>query len=301
MTEPYQKPALTFEEQLKLLKERGLIVNDDQEALAQLSTISYYRLSAYWYPFRVRDNNGIIQSEFIEDANFNDIIKLYEFDRHLRLLLIDAIERVEIHIRTLMTYHLGHEYGAFGHTDASNFRASFRHRDWLNRLEQEIKRSSDSFITHYRTNYDGFPTLPIWMLTEVMTLGSLSVAYNGLTNSDKRSISSKLGLHYNRLSDWMRTLTYIQNICTHHGRLWNRELSIQPENVSDVNWNSPITPRKDRLFYILLILRSLLKTTKNGDEWHRQCNTLLEPIATEDKWRIAMGMPENWENHPIWL
>ena len=116
MLETYQKSALTFNDQLALLQARGLIINNPAHALTQLSTISYYRLSAYWYPFRLRDEHGKVTNDFVKGASFDDVISLYEFDRQLRSLVMDAIERVEVYIRTLITYHLGHTYGAFGHT-----------------------------------------------------------------------------------------------------------------------------------------------------------------------------------------
>lgn len=300
MLETYQKSALTFEQQLKLLGERGLIINDYGHAMLQLGTISYFRLSAYWYPLRFRDEHEYVTSDFIEGANFDDVISLYEFDRQLRLLVTDAIERIEVYIRTLISYHLSHEYGAFGHTDPANFHPQFNHAQWLGKLEEEAARSSDAFIAHYKNKYTGFPTLPIWVITEVMSLGSLSFCYQGLKHDDKRVISNKLGLHHMCLRDWLHTLTYIRNVCAHHSRLWNRELAIRPQRPRSAEWNAPVTPRNDRIFYILLMLRHLLKTTNNGDSWCLQCNELLEPIVNDGKWRAAMGVPENWKEHPLW-
>ena len=300
MTKSYQKPALTFSEQFELLKSRGLIVNDESHALSQLSSISYYRLSAYLYPLRVRDEQGDVGNNFIAGTSFDQVIDLYEFDRHLRLLVIDAIERIEVYMRTLISYHLGYTYGAFGHTNAANFHSNFDHAEWLSKLENEIDRSSDAFVVHYKNKYSGFPSLPIWMATEVMSLGSLSFCYKGLEHKDKKAISSQLHIHHKALADWLHTLTYIRNVCAHHSRLWNRELSIRPERPRAAVWNAPLTPRNDRIFYILLMLRYLLKTTSNGTSWCNRCNELLEPIAQEEKWRTAMGMPENWMEHPLW-
>ena len=87
----------------------------------------------------------------------------------MRLLLIDAIERIEVATRTRISYVLAHKYGAFAHTEASNFHPRFKHNDWLTKVERETGRSSEEFITHYQAKYNGFPTLPIWMVTEVMT------------------------------------------------------------------------------------------------------------------------------------
>lgn len=300
MAIPYSKPALSFIEQLNLLQGRGLVVDNQHFALNQLASISYYRLSAYWHPFWEMDENGNSTGQFRSETTFSEVIKLYEFDRHLRLLVMDAIERIEVHVRTLVTYHMGQRYNAFGHTDSANFHPQFNHALWLSKLEGDIAKSKDVFIEHYKNKYDGFPRLPIWMSTEVMSFGSLSIFYKGLKNEDKRQLASQLGIHHKRLKDWLHTLTYIRNICAHHSRLWNRELAIRPETVRDSAWNAPVTPRQDRVFYILLILRVLLRSNHNGEHWAERCSELLETLVSEKKYRIAMGLPENWKEHPIW-
>ena len=300
MLEIYRKPALTFDQQLDLLSKRGLVINDKDYALSKLKAISYFRLSAYSYPFRIRDEHSNITSNFIQGANFGEVIKLYEFDRHLRLLVMDAMEMMEVYIRTLIAYHLGHTYGPFGHTDASNFHSTFDHAQWLEKIEEEVKRSNDTFIKHYKRKYSGFPDLPIWMSAEVMSLGSLSFGYTGLKNDDKRAISRQLGLHHYKLKDWLHKLTYVRNVCAHHSRLWNRSLSIRPATTRGRARNQSTTLRNDRIFFILLVLRYLLKTTDDGDRWRQRCTDLIDPIAQQRRWRLAMGLPEDWKKHPIW-
>ena len=300
MAEVYTKSPLTFEQQLQQLKDRGLIIDDDDLALFHLKTISYYRLSAYWHPFRKTEQDDVLSDDFEEGTQFTEVIRLYEFDRRLRLLVMDAIERIEVYARTLFTYHIGHRYGAFGHTRAANFHHDFDHTPWVEKLEEDAARSKDEFITHYKNKYAGFPTLPIWMVTEVMSLSSLSRGYRGLKNDDKKIISDEFALHHRCLSDWFHTLTYIRNICSHHGRLWNRELAIRPGMMRARAWNPPVSPRNDRVFYILLIIRYLLRKAYISDKWKEQCDNLLRPIAKDGKWRAAMGIPENWVEHPVW-
>jgi len=303
----YAKPALTFAEQVSHLQMNGVMFTDIEQATQQLSCISYYRLSAYWYPFRIRGASDNVSNQFEQGTNFQSVIDLYEFDRKLRGLVLDAIERVEVAVRTQFTYHIGHKYGAFGHVKANNFHSSFNHKKWLDKLKDETKRSRDEFVAHYQSKYEGFPVIPIWMLTELMSLGALSFGYTGLKNNqkagveDKKAISQHFNLHHKRLGDWLHTLTYIRNICAHHSRLWNRELAIRPGKKKNSEWSAPITPRSDRIFYILLILRYLLRATGNGDNWAKTINELLAPIAKEKRWRAAMGLPENWQEHPLWL
>jgi len=306
MVENYKKPALTFSEQLDHLKHRGLVIDSEEEALRQLSSISYYRLSGYWYPFRERDAQRQIDNRFIEGTRLDQAIELYEFDRKLRSLILDAIERVEVAIRTQITYHIGHKYGAFGHTDASNFHHKFNHAKWLAKLEEETRRSSDEFIRHYKDKYNGFPHIPVWMLTEVMSFGALSFFYTGLRNDhkkgieDKKAVAEHFDLHHKRLGDWLHTLTYVRNVCAHHSRLWNRELAIRPDKVKLPEWSRPITPRNDRIFYVLLMLRHLLGRIGNDQGWSDEVTELIKPIADIPSYRLAMGIPEEWQLHPIW-
>lgn len=299
MTIPYTKLPLSFQEQVTKLSSRGLAIGNPEIAEQKLANISYYRLSAYWYPFRQR-TGGNISQRFRAGASFEDAVNLYEFDRKLRMLLMDAIERVEIAVRTQVTYVMAHRYGAFAHTDPHNFHDKFGHTIWLEKIDAETTRSKEAFIEHYRGKYDGFPTLPIWMLTEVMSLGTLSFLYYGIKNGDKADVALKFDMHYRKLGDWLHALTYVRNVCAHHGRIWNRELAIRASIGEGPDWKAPVTPTNSRIFYILLVLRYLLRKTGNGDAWAVECNELLQPIVDNPMWRSAMGFPHDWKNHPIW-
>lgn len=301
MKKEYNKPPLSFEKQLNLLIERGLVVSNKTFALKILSSISYYRLSAYWYPFRKRNSLREIEDIFVANTSFETCFNLYEFDRKLRLIMLDAIERIEVAVRTQITYVLGHLYGAFAHCNPKNFHEKFPYKEWRIDIEKEVQRSNAEFVTHYQENYSGFPILPLWMLTELISLGCLSKLYTGMKNQDKKIVANQFQVHYKTFTHWLHVLTYIRNVCAHHSRLWNREFSIRSEKLKDKSWSAPLTPRNDRIFYILLILRCLLKITNNGNEWFEQVNTILEPFANIPKYRAAMGMPEKWREHPIWL
>lgn len=299
--EIYTKPPTTLNQQLQLLKDRGLLIDDDELAHFHLRTTNYYRLSAYWYPFRKIEQDSVISDDFEEGTHFRDVIGLYEFDRRLRLQVMDAIERLEVYVRAIFAEMISHKYDVFGHTKAANFHPSFNHGPWLAELNQAIRRANDAFVIHYKNKYYGFPTLPIWMVTEVMSFGNLSRGYRGLKHVDKRIISDKFELHHKQLASWLHTLTYIRNVCSHHGRLWNRNLAIRSQRpMRESNWNFPAPLNNERIFCVLLILRHLLRNVHVSDNWKVQMDDLLQPIAQTEKWRIAMGMPEDWMNHPIW-
>lgn len=291
----YPKPPLSFEQQLALLEERGLAIGDRNAAAHALARVSYYRFSAYWHPFKNADDS------FKPGANFEAALSLYELDRHLRLQVMDAVERVEIALRTSITYTLAHAYGAFAHGNAANFRPHFPHRRWVSKIEDEAQRSKEVFIQHYKAKYEGFPALPIWMATEVIPLGALSRLYEGMFAKDQRLVAADYGIHHSVFCSWLRTLCYIRNLCAHHSRLWNREIPVAPELPRhDPLWNPPITPTNRRLFAVLLVLRQLMAHHHQGRHWQQRVTELLGPVATEERWRIAMGLPPDWQAHALW-
>lgn len=107
----YKKPYLTFKQQLELLKMRGLEVTGDSTALKYLNQLGYYRLSGYWYSFRrlisSKQARPQRKDEFMPGAKFHDAVALYVFDKKLKLLVLDAIERIEVSFRVDIAYLLG--------------------------------------------------------------------------------------------------------------------------------------------------------------------------------------------------
>lgn len=300
MIRPYFKQALSFEDQLNLFVTRGLKVGNKSNALHALSYISYYRLSGYSYPFRLRNKNGHIDEKFIVGSEWDDVIKLYQFDCKLRLLILSALEKIEVAVRTQLTFHFSRKYGPFGYAVSENFHPRFNHALWIAKVNSEITQSNDEFIKHFENTYVGYPLVPMWMMTEVISLGRLSHLYGGLKNEDKSLVAKFFGVHYKRLGDWLHSLTYIRNVCAHHSRLWNRELAIRPNQLKDIQWLPPITPRNDRIFYIFLMIRTLLNTISEGVLWTKNMNTLLDDVNENAKFTIAMGIPVNYLSHPIW-
>jgi abortive infection bacteriophage resistance protein len=220
----YAKPALTFDQQLSLLESRGLIVPDRELVKRWLSRGSYYRFSAYLYTYRLAGSEN-----YRPGTTFAEIAGLYNFDRQLRLMLIEAIERIEVWLRTAVTYELAHRYGPFGYLKKSSFNKGFDHKQFRKTLRQEHERSKEAFVQHYRTKYTGENHLPIWIATEVLTFGALSMLYSALPLQSKRSIASTVNLKDNVLSNWLQSIAYIRNLCTHHSRVWNRKLAISPK------------------------------------------------------------------------
>lgn len=222
MKRPFGKPATTHAQQVIQLQRRGMIIDDPTAAAFSLQHLNYYRLSAYWLPFEADHATHT----FRPNTHFSQVLNLYVFDRELRLLVPDAIERVEVSMRSQWAYQLAHHHGPYAHLDAALAFKSHLWRTNLEKLSTEVSRSDEPFIKHIRDTYtEALP--PVWAACEVMSLGLLSRWYNNLRPmATRRAIAAVYGVDEKVLESWLRHLSLVRNICAHHGRLWNREFTI---------------------------------------------------------------------------
>lgn len=294
----YTKPPLSIPDQIKLLENRGLIISDYKIAEKYLSNISYYRLSAYMYPFK-----NLVSDNFIDNITFDEIIDLYLFDRKLRLLIFDAIETIEVTFRTQLIYHPSISNGAFWFQDISNFDDVYRMNEHNHQLDAEIERSSEVFIEHFKQKYDEANTPPVWMSFEVISLGLLSKFYQNLKFSSqaKKDIAKHFGLNESLiLQSWIRSITYVRNICAHHSRLWNRTLTSKPKIIRKPSrlWISEPMPSNDKIYYFLCCLTYVLREIQPKTTF---TDRLKELFANHPKVsKSAMGFPNNWETERFW-
>lgn len=292
MVVPYAKPALTFEQQMTLLQQRGVIIDDRAKAITTLGRISYYRLSAYFYPFRDGDE------AFRPGTRFDSAVELYEFDRRLRLVVLDAIERIEVLARTRITYELAHACDPFAHATALTFDTQFDHSEWYQGFLEELRRAREDFVAHYRAKYDGFPRVPIWMASELMSFGTLSRMFEGMRRDHQAAVAGAFGVHWRVAGSWLHALSYVRNLCAHHGRLWNRELAIKPRLPSGPPEWSAVNGH--RVFGTLCILRHLTRPCHGGEAWATSARALLREMDGKPQLQRAMGMPVGWATHSFW-
>lgn len=256
----YTKEWLSLEDQIdKKLTPRGMIITDRQKAINYLKKIGYYRLSAYWHPFIMENND-----KFQHDTYFSDIIDLYIFDKKFRILLLDAIERIEIAFRTEISYTLGYE-NKFAHKEYKFFNRKFRQEVRKNTKrtgfevlqdKSEIKYNEkiddpEGFKQHFHQKY---AQAPIWVISELWDFGTLSHCFAGLKDKYQRIISNEYKLNPNTLVSWLMAISFIRNVCAHHARAWNRNIVNVPTSkniptklrfLRQIN-NKLIFPRKSR-------------------------------------------------------
>jgi len=293
----YKKPALSFEQQADLIISRGL-KSDRDVLIGVLKNVNYYRLSGYLYPFRNADDT------YREGTTFDQVWCHYTFDRRLRLIVLDAIERFEVSAKTRLVNLISKEKGPFGYAAHVSF-PNLSTEDFdsmLSNITRDASRSKETFVKHFNLKYgDEHKHLPLWMMSEIITFGTMITMFKGLENKLKSGIADFYGISQDILESWLVTINVIRNICAHHGRLWNREMGVKPlipRNNKYPKWHAPVRINNNRIFGILTILRYLLKISAPKTKWKERLISLLNEYPGIDK--KNMGFPENWNEPLIW-
>ena len=309
----YNKTPLSFTDQLALLKSRGISVTDELKAISILQEISYYRLSAYFLPYQS------VKDTFNPGTTFKQIIDTYSFDRELRLLVFDCIERIEIAIRTQIIYQMAYHYNdSHWQDNQSLFIKPYYNKigikvDLFSEFQSIISkaktvRTPEVFIQHYLNNYSSPSNPPSWMCFELLTIGEMSNIYRGLSSKvDKKRIASFFDLHPTVFISWLHSLTYVRNICAHHARLWNKELAIKPELLLNPtgDWISIPFNNNKRLFYFLCVLKYLLLRANPGNNLKVKLENLFAKYSTVPIKYLGIptdgtGNMLNWQDEPLW-
>lgn len=293
---PYQKPPLTYSQQLQQLKDRGLLIENEEKTLHLLTSISYYRISGYWYPLLHDKQNHIFKKE----ATFEKAFKLYCFDRELRKLVLSELEKIEIAVRAKMIYVLSHKHGAFWFTNPVLFKNPVKHADSITKIGQEYSRSDEEFIKAFSNKYsDSLP--PAWISIEVTSFGTLSMLYsNLLPRKEKRTIANHFGVSDSVFETWLHSIVYLRNICAHHSRLWNRSMSIRPQipRKTANPWIDITNVQNNKTYFMLSMIRYLLQTVNPKSVFSSRLKTLMNKYDNVDP--NAMNFPANWKNETLW-
>jgi abortive infection bacteriophage resistance protein len=291
---PFTKPATTHADQVALLQKRGMIVPNIPYAIFHLKHLNYYRLGAYWLPFELDHATHTFRS----GTTFDEVLSLYIFDRELRLLVLDAIERIEVSMRSQWAYEVAHSYGPHAHLDQTLAIDPGLWTKDMALLTTEVQRSKETFILHLQATYsEALP--PIWAICEVMSLGLLSRWYSNLGDNSVRSkIAAHYGLDVKVLRSWLHHLSLLRNTCAHHGRLWNRETAVIPMFRHKPAALLPqVQIGSKKIYNSLVIMLYLMDIVSPGHSWRIDLIALLQKNGGN---LSAMGFLVDWDKRPIW-
>jgi len=328
----YKKIWLSYDEQYSLLYQRGMSFENysKDKALRKLEFIGYYRLSGYSHAFRCSPSD----EKFIEGTKFKDIIELYKFDRKLKLLLLDAIERIEVAVRACLAYQLSNVSVSFIDSD-SNFELdrivtnnnnrrknkktggvsdTLKVKNVLHDLREKISekinsssRKNEPAIEHLISTYK--EPYPLWITIQIFDFSDLCNLYQIISLDLAKNVSNKFGVVSPAIFlSWLQSIRVVRNICAHHGRLVNRNLSVLPKipNVKEAYkwialWKSAEFIDKTKIFSIICILHHILNNIQASKSWDNRIVQLLNEfpkidIEKFDSVKKVLGCPEGWEN-----
>lgn len=295
---PFTKLAISVDDQLQRLIDRGLVVDDQNDARTYLQRIGYYRLSGYTLPFQ-KGGNDPDRHEFKPDANFDAVLDRYIFDRKLRLLLLDAIERIEVAVRAGLSNHIAERHGPHWYMDAAYFLPDFDHPKYIETLRNQIgyarPNSRSIFIAHYYETYNTPDMPPAWMVFEDVSFGPVSMTVKNVTKAELRELCSQFGVSHDVLTSWLHTISYVRNLCAHHARVWNRVLTIKP--VIARRYRGVINDNS-RIYSVLIVSQFLLGKIAPDNHWAERLKELLEEHPNVP--HSAMGIPADWHEQAVW-
>lgn len=314
----YAKPWLNLEDQVHKLASRGLDVGDTSQAMESIYRIGYYRLTGYLHPFRKKAvetgedgvSKVVLLSSYEPGVTLDQVISLIDYDRSLRLLMLDAVERIEISVRMRIGYTLG-KRSPFAHLDSSTFENNFVRRykqgEWVAKAKESHRRSHELFVQHFDDIYEG--QLPIWALTELLELGQLAVLYSGLQQQIATELAESYGVPTKKLfRSWLASINDVRNFSAHHARLFNRKLIHAPKRpaADAIDMLEHLRERGSSkggfgLYNVAAIMAYLLYNIDPDTTWPQELRELVDSFPTTPHIGIeSMGFPKDWKTLDLW-
>lgn len=274
------------------------MVADRDDLIRHLRDVGYYRLSGYWHIHKKRGSD-----EFWEGVTFERVWGTYVFDRQFRLVVLDAVERVEIYMRTQLAYLLAEQTGPFGFLDRGGLPrlSQERYERFMGKCRESYARARDGepFAKHFDEKYgDSHDLPPYWVLVNLMDFGMVVTLYKGSPVYVRKQIADDLGVVTKVLDSWLVTVNTVRNICAHHGRLWNRTIGNPPMIPKAQEWHNPFEVRNDKIFGTLTVLSYLLERVAPETSWRQRLLGMTLGLSARDQER--MGFVDGWRECPLW-
>ena len=299
------KPYTTYEEQVELLKKKGLIINDEAEAIMLLKKCSYYGLiSGYKKPFKSSD-----KCTYKPHTTIQDIHALYIYDMELRELFLKYILIIENHVKSLISYSFCQTYGALesDYLNANNYNYISTKQEAINKLITKLSTAmcdydSHPYLQHQRDNHGN---IPLWVLTRVITIGMISKMYSLLKPQVQTLISKEFEyVTEGALANMIDLLSRFRNVCAHNERLYDYKYHTGAIPTTDVHRQMGLNDAKKKLgkkdlFAVVIVFKYLLPA-EDFEGFLVKFDDLTKGLLNKTKMiqeaqiLKLMGFPANW-------
>ena len=280
---------------------------DDAVALDVLSKVSYFRLKPYWWDMRDPDTD----EDFLPDSNFLLALQRYDFDREMRLILFEAVEGIEISLRTKMINRLSQTNGSLWYLDESLFENKELFAEHILDLKKEFDRSKDRIAVEFRDSNNWIYDVlagdhpDAWIVFEMATFGTLSKIYKNLKHQlpAKSAIANEFGMNFSSdLSNWFESISVFRNIIAHHSRLWNFRLTktpVMPKSMPGP-WikTVPTQNQKKTPYFTITNMLYLCNAVRPDNKVKANLKSLFAKFSAVKLAR--WGFQTGWDSEPIW-
>ena len=303
-----RKTFKTLDEQIEILKSKGLVINDIEKAKNILLRENYFFISGYRHLFMKSKK----EQQFIPGTTFEELYAMFVFDRRVRNIFFKNLLIIENNIKSLISYQLSKKYGykEKDYLNPKNFSKDpikiRQVHDILNKVKRQIRNNvkQHSATMHYVTNY-GY--IPLWILVKVLSFGIVSELYDILDDSDQIEIAKNYNLDVESLVIYLSILANYRNLCAHEDILYDhRTQKFIPDTRFHYELNIDMTDGeynygKNDLFAVVIIMRQLLTDSEFRDFVNEvgyeidilEGKTNILPI---NNFLNQIGFPDNWRD-----
>ena len=217
-----EKSFKTIQEQIDILKSRGLTIDDVDKAADFLINNNYYRISGYSLTLR---NHDI----FFKNASFQNIIDIYKFDHELRHILLKYLEIIEVRFKSIYSYEFAKIHNSTGYLNENYFADPDLYQNLIEKSKEQIKKRlpHEAYLKHFIEDLK--QPLPIWAYVDLLTIADISRFYVITEPTIQKSIASEFDLPNKILAKFMHSMTILRNLCAHGSRLYNRLFEQKPK------------------------------------------------------------------------
>ena len=295
----------TIDEQISILKSKGLTIEDYDKTSEILLRENYFFLNGYRSPFLVTGSK-----RFVPGSTFEEMYALFTFDRFFRNIIFKNILIVENNYKSIFSYVLSKKYGykEKDYLNVNNFDRSKDKIKQINDLIRKLKRQiringyQHQATSHYINNY-GY--IPMWVGVKVLSFGLMSELFSIIKEEDQEEIASYYNIDDDVLEDYLSILSNYRNLCAHEDILYNHETQ---KSIADSRYHELLNiPKVDDeyiygkrdIFALIIILKQLL----TPDDFKMMMNEInyeidwleskLKSIEIQ-KVLYRMGFPENY-------
>ena len=301
------KTFKTLDEQIDILKNKGLVIDDIEATKEILLRENYFFISGYRHLF-FKSNES---KKFITNTNFREIYGLFNFDRQLRNIIFKNILIIENNIKSVISYNLSKSYGIMerNYLNPKNFTREPEKTRQVNDLIKKMKRQirvngfQHEATSHYISNY-GY--IPPWIVVKVLSFGIVSELYGILKSDDQKDIASVFGVNYQELMSYLTILANYRNLCAHEDIVYEHRAQKPIYNTKYHQLlNIPMMDGeyiygKEDLFAVIIILKQLLRKddfTLLLNEISYEVDILAGKLKVIPITKVLdrMGFPENFK------